>query len=167
MNKIAFFLLASLLIPSLVVAEETCGVLDFGTDVVWEYKDGAFFDIDGGKMSSVIPDKKKLQIRSDSGLASIEKVGSSKNIKFGIKPLKKGKIIQVVKRAPDSIALFEGSGADLNFLLINLESGEVSRASVAAAGASKKISFVLDEEAYFFLDSCSRDDEEEEEPIEE
>lgn len=159
MKKIGLILLALLIFPSFAMAKQ-CGVLEFGTEVSWEYRDGAFFDIDGNQMSAAVPAKKKIQLNISDGLLTIEKAGSVKAkgkttaLKYSFKPLT-GKTIQTLKSGKSLIGLFEGSGVISNFLLINSANGEVFRASIVdSSSGKKKIIFKLDDDAFFFPDAC-------------
>ena len=159
MNKITLILLVNLFLPSLGIAQQ-CGVLDFGSDIVWEYRNGAFFDIDGTKISSAVPDKKKVQLKIGSSFASIERLGNSRsknsklNLKISVRELK-SKNIQNIQKGKSQIALLAPINNDLNILILNIKDATVFRASVANSLINKKIEFSQDENASFYIDDCS------------
>lgn len=156
MKALLIFLIANLIIPSSVWAAQ-CGVLDFGNDVAWEYRDGVFLNIDGKKISVAVPAKRKASKKNTIAVTTIQVIGSSKSkrnppaLQFLIKPFK-GKTIQATKKSRNLIALFENSS---NLLLLNIANGDVFRANIQNSLIRKKIVFILDEDASFYPDDCS------------
>ena len=106
MKKLLLILIVNLLIPTFAFAE-ICGVLDFGTNdgLVWEYRDGAFFDLDNNKISDAAPTKKKIKpLNAPASTVTIEGLSTSRSqnskvtLKFNLQ-VSKTKKIQITKKS--------------------------------------------------------------------